>query len=102
MRQQWKLHCKPLLDKCRKTKTRNKMRDRLQLEFLHQYFIASKLYKEHELTTSVVKEGSANYEIKSKMMGVQGGNYTRQITNGKLLNKAHHSVKSNKQLDLFS
>ncbi len=80
------------------------MRDRLQFEFINQYCIASKLFKQHELTTSFVKEGTAGYELKSKMRNVQGGNYTQQVTNGKLIDHAQikNKANTNTQLNLFT
>jgi hypothetical protein len=87
MKAEWERLCLPQLKKCRKAKTRNKLRKELQLLFFDRYSIESRLYKEGSLVQISYSEMSQK-EIgqRIKLVGVQGGNFNRQVTRGLYLN----------------
>lgn len=104
MRAQWNKTCAPLLAKCRKAKTRNKLRKELQPLFLSRYIIASKLYHPEELKQIDFDSLSkAEQEQRLKMQKIEGGKYTTQVQTGHML-EAPASVpvvKGKTQMELF-
>jgi hypothetical protein len=84
MKKEWKRVVAPHIAKCRKAKTKNRRRKELSEIFFHRYIIASKLYKEDELTT--VKASSGKEQRDRLMLDeVEGGAYNRQLAGGLLL-----------------
>ena len=87
MKAQWKMTCAPIVARCRKAKTRNNKRKKLQGTFFDQYIFKSKLYLDDEnirkvSLMSMTNEEAARYEA---VDGLEGGQYNRQVTSGYLL-----------------
>ncbi len=104
MLKQWRKIVIPELKKCRKTKTRNKRRKKLATLFFGQYVIASKLYKEEEITKIDLSELSEK-EIsdRMKLQGVEGGNCNKQVLGGLMLDAHKEKVTQHQaeQLKMF-
>jgi hypothetical protein len=81
MKKQWKQLALPILKRCRKTTTRNKKREQLQVEFFNQYCIASKLFTQGELKKKNITS-KAEMERVRAFRGVEGGEYKKQVSNG--------------------
>jgi hypothetical protein len=83
MKSQWKKACLDLVKKKRLSRTKNKARAELQHVFWNKYCVASKLYREEDLTP-LNMESMTKEEIETwrKVTGVQGGVFHRQMTNG--------------------
>ena len=84
MKAQWILLCIPELAKCRKTKTKNKLRAELQDAFISKYLIESKLVPESSIKQVPIKSGRHLNRV-ALVSGVQGGQYNKQIHTNKLL-----------------
>lgn len=94
MKAEWNKHCALLVKRCRTTKTRNKKREELQEVFMSKYFISSNLYGQSEVSEiDMSKVSSREREYRSRMAGVQGGKYNRQLNNGLLLEHQNHLEK---------
>lgn len=86
MKQQWNEHCLPLIRRKRTAKTKNLLRDQLQVVFFSKYIIESKLYLENQLTKIDHSKLSKNeIEAQVAVHGVQGGKYNKQINHGLFL-----------------
>ncbi|HRO70900.1 MAG TPA: hypothetical protein PK951_10985, partial [Chitinophagaceae bacterium] len=86
MKSQWRKVVEPELKRCRTTRTRNKKRNELNPIFFSNYIIASKLYKDgdvHEIDLTTVSK--SEIQKRRLLAGVEGGEYSRQVTNGLLL-----------------
>lgn len=83
MKSQWNLICANMLKKCRKAKTRTKLRKELQMQFFSRYVINSKLYTPDEITTSPVDEMT---DRQRALLAVAGGEYNNQVVGSILLN----------------
>ncbi|WP_434428632.1 DUF2786 domain-containing protein [Sphingobacterium multivorum] len=84
MKSEWNKACANIVKRCRTTKTRNEKRALLQVAFISEYLVASKLYKQHQLSERDAKSQKERDALKS-VRGVQGGKYNKQMTNGLLL-----------------
>ncbi|WP_027394192.1 hypothetical protein [Aquimarina latercula] len=88
MKAQFKIHCTPLVNKCRSAKTRNERREQLQDLFFGQYAIASKLYVTGDLTKVSHDEMSKKkMQDLQKLQSIEGGSYHTQVTTGLYLNQ---------------
>lgn len=85
MKDQWTKTAAPVLARCRKAKTRNKLRKELQDAFLNKYMIASKLVLPEHIITYIPKP--SEQQILRTFQNVEGGNYNRQVVGGNLLNQ---------------
>jgi hypothetical protein len=81
---QWRKVVAPELEKCRKKKALVKRRVQLNKIFFSRYIIASRLYKEDELT-DVKSESQRASMDRLRMMAVEGGSYNKQVVGGLLL-----------------
>ncbi|RYF25162.1 MAG: hypothetical protein EOO42_04335 [Flavobacteriales bacterium] len=81
---QWKKICADDVKRKRKASTKAKRRAELQQPFFSRYVIASKLYKDGELTTHT-NTTQKEKETRRLMQDVEGGQYNKQVTNGLLL-----------------
>jgi hypothetical protein len=87
MKMQWIKVVKPNLDRCRKVKTRKKLREELDFIFIDRYLIASNLVDEKKLITIKASEMSqAEITKRLSLQGIEGGQYNKQILRGLLLN----------------
>lgn len=86
MKVQWKKVVKPVLDKCRKAKTKRIRREELDLLFIGKYIIASNLTQEGDLETINVSDMSEKeYRDRMSMSGIEGGAYNKQVVGGLFL-----------------
>lgn len=86
MKAQWDKTCAPELARCRKIKTRNARRKELQHHFFNAYLIASKLYKDGELTSVPMSDmAEKKRRDRLKMREVEGGQYKKQVVGGLFL-----------------
>lgn len=88
MKAEWNKVCAKQIKRCRTAKTRNAKRAELQAEFLIRYKYHSGLYRPGEIKCKEVDpETLSAAEIKRRlaMAGIEGGQYTTQVTNGLLL-----------------
>lgn len=80
MNKQYKLHCLPLINKCRKDKTKRKRRKELSDIFFSKYVIASNLVeKKYILTIDTSDLSKKEYNDNLMMSKVEGGNYKTQM-----------------------
>lgn len=87
MKQQWNKLCAAELKKKRKAKTRNQRREELQSLFFDRYIIASKLYKEEELTEVDLSQVSdRERRDRYNLEDIEGGAFATQVQSGHLLN----------------
>lgn len=86
MKAEYKRIVLPQLIGCRTAKTRKNKKERLDMIFLSNYSIASKLYKEGELTEINIDEMSKQEaHDRTALNGVQGGQYNKQVISNLLL-----------------
>ncbi|MEQ9426987.1 MAG: DUF2786 domain-containing protein [Cyclobacteriaceae bacterium] len=95
MKAQWQKLCAPELKKCRKTKTRNKKRKKLQAVFYERYIIASNLVDPKNLAkVDLTKMSLKEIEELLQFSDIEGGAYNRQVVTGNLL-AAHTQTELN-------
>lgn len=85
MNKEWKKHALPILNRCRTTKTKNKRRKELQEAFFSSYLLASKIYRNTQISNN---EEPTESELRDfyAFRNVQGGTYNQQVTTGLYLN----------------
>lgn len=84
LKQQWKTLCEPQLKKCRKPKTKNLLRSKLQMIFITQYLIKSGLVKPENIV-KVESKNDAEYKQRMLCADVEGGLYNKQVLTTNLL-----------------
>lgn len=69
--------------RCRNTRTKTKRRKELSPMFFSRYVLASKLFKEHQVKKlDYDKMSLKEIQDRAKLMGVEGGQYSTQVTTG--------------------
>lgn len=80
MARQYKMHCLPEINKCRKDKTKKKRREQLSNIFFSNYVIASKLVNVEKIKkVDLSKLSDKEYSDWQKLNKVEGGNYKTQM-----------------------
>lgn len=88
MASQWKKVCALEVKRKRTSKSKNLCRKQLQQPFFSRYVINSGLYKEHEIeNVDLSALSKKELDARHKMLGVEGGKYNKQVTNGLLIEK---------------
>lgn len=86
MKSQWNQFCLPRIKKCLKAKTRNKKREELKELFFEAYIIKSKLIKQENLQKiDSSKLSNKEFENRLSLMGIEGGEYNKQVISSKLI-----------------
>lgn len=84
MKAEWNRTCAPIVDRCRKAKTKAKKREELQPVFFNRYVFASKLYDQKDLK-NVVAMSEKESGLAVAIGKLEGGQYNKQVTNGLLI-----------------
>lgn len=80
MAKQYKIHCLPEINKCRKDKTKKKRRESLSQIFFSKYLIASNLVDKTKLEkVDLSKVSNKEYSDWCKLNKVEGGSYKTQV-----------------------
>lgn len=83
MNNQFKKICLPEINRRRKAKTKNKVRDELQDAFFGRYILKSGIYHPEQLVTvNPSKVSDKEYKTAKLISDVEGGKYNEQVTTG--------------------
>lgn len=86
MKKQYQKAVVPQLKKCRKAKTRNRLRSQLDGLFIQRYVIESNLIDQKYIVSKKATEMSHAERLQRLLMeGVEGGSYKKQVSDIKLI-----------------